>query len=124
LHCDWRNRALKARSPFPRLGWLWFTLPFLLAFVPLVLGTIFRSPTPPPESIPAPQWAFYTVDAMLVLQLLVSILAIRGSAAYPAPAVRSAAGWQVFAVGVVLLQWLLLLGASFTAGMAMTGDWP
>jgi hypothetical protein len=104
--------ALKVRSPFPRLGLLWSTVPFLLALVPLVLGTVFWSPTPPPERIPAPPWAFNAVDAMWVVQLVISVAAIWGSK-----------GWRIFAVGVMVLQGHFLEGASFMAGMAMTGEW-
>jgi hypothetical protein len=105
-------RSVRSRLAFPRRGWAWTTFPFLLALLPLSLGTLFWSPTAPNERVPAPTWATYLASSTLVIEFIVTALVL-----------RSAKGWRTYAFGVLLLQWLLLLSASFIAGMAMTGDW-
>jgi hypothetical protein len=104
--------SVRSRLPFPKGGWAWTTLPFLLALVPLLLGTLFWSPTAPNERVSPPTWASYLASSTLLIEFIVTALVL-----------RSAVGWRTYALGVLLLQWLLLLSASFFGGMAMTGDW-
>lgn len=70
-----------------------------------VMGAISHLATPKP-------WAVRSLDALLIVSLLL--------AAY---CIWRAKGLRWFAGSLMLLQFWVLLGASFIADMSVTGDW-
>jgi hypothetical protein len=90
---------------------------YLLVFIPLGIsllilfwGTIMQHPSNSPHSGVA--WPSYVVNALLILQLLLSIVVV-----------CMMKGYRWFSTSVVLLELWIGLACAFLAGMSITGDW-
>jgi hypothetical protein len=85
-------------------------LPLAVTLLILVWGTVMEHPSDS-QSL-APSWPSYVVDALLIIQLLVSIWVV-----------WFMKGYRWFSVFTVVLEQWFALACAFVAGMSVTGDW-
>ncbi len=104
------------RSPFFGSGskfyrhHLFVLLPLVVTLLILIFGAVMEHPSTSQNQ--APSWPSYVVDALVIVQLFISIWVV-----------WFMKGYRWFSVFTVALEQWFAIACAFVAGMSVTGDW-